>query len=126
MRCVSPTPNFLTNRPGGQLQIELKSSTTPQRSWVVIELLTLLAASEGGKTYKDSKVDVVRTIDGVRLCAETLRAHPGSVIPTGRTKTTSGKLALRRYWNLTTLSIRNAWYESDRHDAFPGADRRSR
>lgn len=58
-----------------------------------IEQLTVLAASEGGKPYKDSKVEVVRTIDGVRLCAETLRAHSGSVIPIGKTRATSGKLA---------------------------------
>ncbi len=38
-----------------------------------IEELTLLAASEGGKPYKDSKVEVIRAIDGVHLCAETLR-----------------------------------------------------
>ncbi len=58
-----------------------------------IEELTLLAASEGGKPYTDSKVEVVRAIDGVHLCAETLRAHPGSVIPIGTTKATSGRLA---------------------------------
>ncbi len=55
--------------------------------------LTLLAASEGGKPYKDSKVEVIRAIDGVRLCAETLRADAGSVIPIGRTEATSGRLA---------------------------------
>lgn len=58
-----------------------------------IEELTLLAASEGGKPYKDSKVEVIRAIDGVHLCAETLRAHAGSVIPIGATKATTGRLA---------------------------------
>jgi len=58
-----------------------------------IEQLTLLAASEGGKPYNDSKVEVIRAIDGVRLCAETLRAHSGSVIPIGKTKATTGRLA---------------------------------
>ena len=58
-----------------------------------IEELTLLAASEGGKPYLDSKVEVIRAIDGVQLCAETLRAHAGSVIPIGTTKATSGRLA---------------------------------
>ena len=55
--------------------------------------LTLLAASEGGKPYKDSKVEVIRAIDGLHLCAETLRAHAGSVIPIGTTEATAGRLA---------------------------------
>ncbi len=58
-----------------------------------IEELTLLAASEGGKPFTDSKVEVIRAIDGVHVCAETLRAHPGSVIPIGTTKATTGRLA---------------------------------
>jgi acyl-CoA reductase-like NAD-dependent aldehyde dehydrogenase len=58
-----------------------------------VEELTLLAASEGGKPYTDSKVEVVRAIDGMRLCAETLRAHPGDVIPLGTTQATSGRVA---------------------------------
>ena len=51
-----------------------------------IEELTLLAASEGGKPYTDSKVEVIRAIDGVHLCAEVLRSHPGKVIPIGTTQ----------------------------------------
>lgn len=58
-----------------------------------IEELTLLAASEGGKPYRDSRVEIVRAIDGVHLCAETLRAHPGQVIPIGTTPATAGRVA---------------------------------
>jgi len=58
-----------------------------------IEELTLLAASEGGKPYQDSKVEVIRAIDGVHLCAETLRSHAGSVIPIGTTMATTGRAA---------------------------------
>lgn len=58
-----------------------------------IEELTLLAASEGGKPFTDSKVEVIRAIDGVHLCVETLRAHSGSVIPIGTTKATTGRIA---------------------------------
>lgn len=58
-----------------------------------IEELTLCAAGEGGKPYKDSNVEVLRAIDGVKLCAETLRAHAGSVIPVGTTEATTGRVA---------------------------------
>jgi len=58
-----------------------------------IEELTLLAASEGGKPYTDSKVEVLRAIDGVHLCAEVLRSHPGKVIPIGTTPATAGRVA---------------------------------
>ena len=58
-----------------------------------VEELTLLATGEGGKPYSDSRVEVTRAIDGVRLCAESLRAHPGDVIPLGTTQATSGRVA---------------------------------
>jgi acyl-CoA reductase-like NAD-dependent aldehyde dehydrogenase len=58
-----------------------------------IEELTQLAASEGGKPYADSKVEVIRAIDGVRLCAEGLRSHAGSVISLGTTPATTGRTA---------------------------------
>ncbi len=55
--------------------------------------LALLAASEGGKPLKDSQVEVDRAIDGVSLCIETLRSHPGDVIPVGTTKATTNRVA---------------------------------
>ena len=58
-----------------------------------VEELTLLAASEGGKPYADSKVEVLRAIDGVHLCAEGIRAHAGSVIALGTTAATTGRTA---------------------------------
>ena len=58
-----------------------------------VEELTLLAASEGGKPYADSKVEVIRAIDGVHLCIENLRGHAGSVIPLGTTEATVGRAA---------------------------------
>jgi len=58
-----------------------------------LEALTLLAASEGGKPLSDSRVEVVRAIDGVRLCIESLRGHAGSVIPLGTTNATVGRTA---------------------------------
>lgn len=55
--------------------------------------LALLAASEGGKPLADSIVEVVRAIDGVRLCIEALRGEPGKRIPIGTTAATTGRLA---------------------------------
>jgi len=39
---------------------------------------------------------VIRAIDGVHLCAETLRGHPGHVIPIGTTPATVGRTAFTR------------------------------
>jgi acyl-CoA reductase-like NAD-dependent aldehyde dehydrogenase len=58
-----------------------------------VEELTLLTASEGGKPYSDSKVEIIRAIDGVRLCADTLKSHPGDVIPVATTPATLGRVA---------------------------------
>jgi len=55
--------------------------------------LALLATSEGGKPLTDSIVEVTRAIDGVRLCVESLRGHPGRVIPLGTTPATTGRIA---------------------------------
>ncbi len=45
------------------------------------ETLALGAAEEGGKPLVDSRVEVARAIDGVKLCIEHLRTHHGKVIP---------------------------------------------
>lgn len=55
--------------------------------------LAQLAASEGGKPLQDSIVEVVRAIDGVHLCIETLRGHAGEVIPVATTPATLGRIA---------------------------------
>ncbi len=57
-----------------------------------VEELTLLAASEGGKPYNDSKVEVIRAIDGVKLCVEALRGDAGKVVPLGTTLATMGRI----------------------------------
>ncbi len=57
------------------------------------EELAKLAASEGGKPYQDSIVEVARAIDGVHLCIETLRGDAGEVIPVATTPATQGRIA---------------------------------
>ena len=46
-----------------------------------VEGLARLAASEGGKPLIDSRVEVNRAIEGVRMCAEHIGQHAGEVIP---------------------------------------------
>ncbi|NPA68423.1 MAG: aldehyde dehydrogenase family protein [Chlorobi bacterium] len=58
-----------------------------------IEELTITAAEEGGKPYKDSKVEVLRAINGVKLAAEHIGQIKGSEIPMGMTPASEGRLA---------------------------------
>lgn len=58
-----------------------------------VEELTQLAASEGGKPYMDSKVEVLRAINGVKLAAEHIGAMAGREIPMGHTASSSNRLA---------------------------------
>lgn len=47
----------------------------------MVEELTLEAAREGGKPYNDSKVEVLRAIDGVYNAIDCIRSNHGSEIP---------------------------------------------
>jgi acyl-CoA reductase-like NAD-dependent aldehyde dehydrogenase len=49
------------------------------------DALALEAALEGGKPLADSRVEVARAIDGIRLCIETIRTEQGHVVPMGGT-----------------------------------------
>ncbi|MBN2597785.1 MAG: aldehyde dehydrogenase family protein [Marinifilaceae bacterium] len=50
-----------------------------------VEELTKTAASEGGKPYQDSKVEVLRAINGVQLAIEHIGQLKGEQIPMGTT-----------------------------------------
>ena len=58
-----------------------------------VEELTLLAASEGGKPYADSKVEVLRAINGVKLAIEHIPQNIGEQIPMGHTASSANRLA---------------------------------
>tara|TARA_R110001583_G_scaffold38171_2_gene123314 strand:+ start:2594 stop:3979 length:1386 start_codon:yes stop_codon:yes gene_type:complete len=58
-----------------------------------IEELTLTAAQEGGKPYMDSKVEVLRAINGVKIAAEHISQLKGEQIPMGLTKSSEGRIA---------------------------------
>ncbi|SHN30880.1 Acyl-CoA reductase [Cyclobacterium lianum] len=58
-----------------------------------IEALTKTAAEEGGKPYKDSKVEVLRAINGVKIATEEISRLRGEQVPMGLTAATSNRLA---------------------------------
>ena len=60
------------------------------------EQLVFGAAHEGGKPLCDSKVEVARAIDGVKLCIESLRTESGSEIPMHLNPASAGRLAFTR------------------------------
>lgn len=57
------------------------------------EALALEAAREGGKPLTDSRVEVIRAIDSIRLCAEVLRQADGEVIAMGLNPASAGRIA---------------------------------
>jgi len=58
-----------------------------------VEELTNIAAEEGGKPYVDSKVEVLRAINGVKLAIEHIGQMKGEQIPMGHTKSSANRLA---------------------------------
>ena len=58
-----------------------------------IEDLTLLATAEGGKPYTDSRVEVLRAINGVKLAIEHVSQIKGEQIPMGTTESSINRLA---------------------------------
>ncbi len=59
----------------------------------VQEELAVGAAAEGGKPLQDSRVEVARAIDGLKLCIETIRSEQGHTIPVAGTAAAAGRLA---------------------------------
>jgi acyl-CoA reductase-like NAD-dependent aldehyde dehydrogenase len=57
------------------------------------EALALQAAREGGKPLTDSRVEVARAIDGVRICADVLRTEAGEMVPMEATPAGAGRIA---------------------------------
>jgi acyl-CoA reductase-like NAD-dependent aldehyde dehydrogenase len=58
-----------------------------------IEELTRLAAAEGGKPYADSRVEVLRAINGVKLSLKHISQIKGEQIPMGQTPSSVNRLA---------------------------------
>ncbi|MEJ7644970.1 MAG: aldehyde dehydrogenase family protein [Chryseolinea sp.] len=58
-----------------------------------IENLTNTAAHEGGKPYQDSKVEVIRAINGVKLASDEIARLTGTQIPMGLTEASATRVA---------------------------------
>jgi acyl-CoA reductase-like NAD-dependent aldehyde dehydrogenase len=59
-----------------------------------LEELVQLALSEGGKPYCDTKVEVLRAIDGVKSCVECIRTDRGEEIPMRINSGSANRLAM--------------------------------
>lgn len=60
------------------------------------EELALEAAREGGKPLIDSRVEVARAIDGIKICIETIRTQSGEEIPMGINAASANRMAFTR------------------------------
>lgn len=58
-----------------------------------LEELTKLATQEGGKPYQDSKVEILRAINGIKIAAQTVSQLHGEQIPMGLTPASENRLA---------------------------------
>jgi acyl-CoA reductase-like NAD-dependent aldehyde dehydrogenase len=59
-----------------------------------LESLTIMATKEGGKPYLDSKVEVLRAIQGIKSAIDTMRTMHGHEVPMGLTASSQNRLAL--------------------------------
>ncbi len=59
-----------------------------------LEELTLQAAAEGGKPLADSRVELVRAVDGLQSCIECVRTAGGEEIPMGLNASSANRMAM--------------------------------
>lgn len=57
------------------------------------ETFAVEAAIEGGKPLVDSRIEIARAIDSLRICVETLRTDAGEVIPMNIGTSSAGRMA---------------------------------
>ena len=58
-----------------------------------VEELTILCASEGGKPYIDSKVEIHRAINGIKIAIEHLGVYEGKEVAMGHTVSSANRMA---------------------------------
>ncbi len=59
-----------------------------------VEKLTKIAAREGGKPYADSKVEVMRAINGVKIAISCIQNQKGEEVPMGITESSVNRLGI--------------------------------
>lgn len=59
--------------------------------------LTDIATREGGKPLIDSRIEMARAIDGIKLCAQCIRTHHGVEIPMGINKASMNRMAVTQH-----------------------------
>lgn len=59
-----------------------------------VEKLTKIAAREGGKPYEDSKVEVMRAINGVKIAISCIQNQKGEEVPMGITESSVNRLGI--------------------------------
>jgi len=74
-----------------------------------VEALINIAAEEGGKPYMDSKVEVLRAINGVKLAIEYIGQMKGGQIPMGHTKSSANRLAFTLHEPIGVVSSISAF-----------------
>ena len=74
-----------------------------------VEVLTNIASEEGGKPYIDSKVEVLRAINGVKLAIEYIGQMKGEQIPMGHTKSSANRLAFTLHEPIGVVSSISAF-----------------
>jgi acyl-CoA reductase-like NAD-dependent aldehyde dehydrogenase len=57
------------------------------------EKLIKIATQEGGKPYQDTKVEIIRAINGVKIAAQTISQLHGEQIPMGLTPASTNRMA---------------------------------
>lgn len=58
-----------------------------------LEELTRIATSEGGKPYRDSKIEVLRAINGIKVAAAEIAQLKGEQVPMGLTEASENRIA---------------------------------
>jgi acyl-CoA reductase-like NAD-dependent aldehyde dehydrogenase len=59
-----------------------------------VEELALESAQEGGKPLVDSRVEVLRAIDGLKIAVEVITGHTGKVVPMNISAASSNRMAM--------------------------------
>ena len=91
------TADRLFRNRDGWLSVEKRIEVLERAAEIMserFETLAVEAAREGGKPLPDSRVEVARAIDGVKLCVETLRTQHGTEIPMGLNSSSMNRLAM--------------------------------